>query len=132
MATLAEQKKAILPYLQVTLAFRKQTLRTAVLHVSLMQWPAMSKRDEFLTASRLRLRSKGTKRKDFTKVATVYIGKLIRFSAAGSWHLQRAEEIDSLNPKVAYYCRVYAIEQVGEPGAHLLFRYLLGDMARLP
>ncbi len=26
--------------------------------------------------------------------------------------MQRADEIDSLNPKVAYYCRVYAIQQV--------------------
>lgn len=26
--------------------------------------------------------------------------------------VQRADEIASLNPKVAYYCRVYAIQQV--------------------
>ena len=28
--------------------------------------------------------------------------------------VQRADEIASLNPKVAYYCRVYAIQQVSE------------------
>lgn len=29
--------------------------------------------------------------------------------------LQRADEVSKVDPKVAYYCRMYAIEQVSQP-----------------
>jgi hypothetical protein len=33
--------------------------------------------------------------------------------------LQRAQEVEKAEPKIAYYCRMYALEQVGAPGALL-------------
>ena len=46
---------------------------------------------------------------DFISTVEGIINRL-RLSIA----VQRADEIESLNPKVAYYCRVYAIQQVSE------------------
>ena len=33
--------------------------------------------------------------------------------AADSWSPQRAEEVEKVDKKIAYYCRLYAVTQVG-------------------
>ena len=73
MASTEEQKKAILPFLQVSV--RASSIRVAP-RESLLSLP----HPDHLPPS-----------------------------------LQRADEVNKVDPKVAYYCRMYAIEQVMSP-----------------
>lgn len=84
MADLAEQKKAVLPYLQVRGrgGSREGGRARAVIIVSFLSRKKKSSRHAATTK---------------TKHAT---------------HAQRAEEVASVDPKVAYYCRMWAVDQV--------------------
>lgn len=117
MATLEEQKKLLVPFLQVcclpplgarycAAAASPGSVAVASLHAAVGAAVAPSKTSCPSTTSLL-------------------ISPPSSVSATSPAVPQRAQEIERAEPKVAYYCRMYALEQVrGVHPAWLLRRFL--------